>query len=401
MAGEPAMHSKDSGDGPLEVYCYRFVAKKRPIVAAAFAPTDRLHWMARLPPTRRAYAEARSRAGEALLTATRKPRQRWLFEARLALLSAQYNATRQFFEMYSGAVAVTWNGLVSDRRIFMLAARDAGARTLFLERGPFPQSITADPIGVNNDNGLPRDGESFRQWLRATPMASGAWRPLADRLQQIPPRVTRKSDLSKLPPLDTPFIFVPLQKQSDTQLRLFGVQCRGVAETIDLLASAAPSLPDGWHIRFKQHPSDTRRAQSMLRRHEGLPLYLDNSTDTFAQVRASRLVVTVNSSVGLEAMLLEKPVLTTGLAFWTIPGLAEAATSAEALREVFAAPGKIGFDPELRDAFLSYLVANYYIGTETGPDGQISIPEADRQRLQRRVMAGLLDLSSIPNGETP
>ena len=159
MAGEPAMHSKDSGDGPLEVYCYRFVAKKRPIVVAAFAPTDRLHWMARLPPTRRAYAEARSRAGEALLTATRKPRQRWLFEARLALLAAQYNATRQFFEMYSGAVAVTWNGLVSDRRIFMLAARDAGARTLFFERGPFPQSITADPVGVNNDNGLPRDGE--------------------------------------------------------------------------------------------------------------------------------------------------------------------------------------------------------------------------------------------------
>ncbi len=395
------MGKKDSGDGPLDVYGYRFISKKRPIVAAAFAPTDRLHWVAMLPPTRRAYAEARARAEEALLTATRRPSLRWLFDTRMALLAAQYNATRQFFEARSSAVAVTWNGLVSDRRIFMLAARDAGAKTLFFERGPFPQTITADPVGVNHNNGLPRDVETFRRWLSATPAASGAWRPLADRLRQRPPRVTRKSDLGKLPPLDAPFVFVPLQKQSDTQLRLFGVECCGVAETIDLLAAAAPSLPKGWHIRFKEHPSDTNRAETIVRRYEGLPLYLDNSTDTFAQVRASRLVVTVNSSVGLEAMLLEKPVVATGLAFWAIAGLADAATSAEALRGVFAAPDRVGFDPELRDAFLSFLVADYYIGTGTGPDGQFGIPTADGQRLRRRVMAGRLDLSATPYGETP
>jgi capsular polysaccharide export protein len=387
--------------GPLDIYCYRFIAKKRPIAAAAFAATDRLHWVSMLSPSRRSYAEARSRADEALLTATRKPRLRWLFEVRLALLAAQYNATRQFFETRRDAVAVTWNGLVSDRRIFMLAARDAGAKTLFLERGPFPQTITADPVGVNHNNGLPRDGALFRRWLSATPSASGAWRTLADRLQQRLPRVTRESDLTRLPPLNTPFIFVPLQKQSDTQLRLFGVECRGVAETIDLLARAALSLPEGWHIRLKEHPSDANRAESVLRRYEGLPLYLDNSTDTFVQVRASRLVVTVNSSVGLEAMLLEKPVVAMGLAFWAIPGLAEAATSDEALRRVFAAPDLIGFEPDLRDAFLSFLVANYYIGTESGPDGQFSIPDAGWQRLRRRVMAGQLDLSEISSGETP
>ena len=394
------MQNQDSRGGPLDVYCYRLIAKKRPIVAAAFAPTDRLHWLGMLPPTRKAYAEAQSRAEEALLTATRKPRLRWLFEARLALLAAQYNATRHFFENRSGAVAVTWNGLVSDRRIFMLAARDAGVRTLFLERGPFPQTITADPVGVNHNNGLPRVGTAFRQWLSATPAASGAWRPLADRLKQRPPRVTRESDLSKVPPLDAPFIFVPLQKQSDTQLRLFGIECRGVAETIALLAAAAPSLPKGWHIRFKEHPSDTNRAESVMRRYEGLPLYVDNSTDTFEQVRAARLVVTVNSSVGLEAMLLEKPVVAMGLAFWAIPGLAEPATSAEALRSVFAAPDGIGFDAELRDAFLSYLAADYYIGTETNSDGHFHIPEADWQRLRRRVLAGQLDLSGTPSGGT-
>lgn len=369
------------------VVAFGFNRSKRNIVAALF-PGASVRFIDSLPWRDQDYPESRGRAAAALETATRRPRAAWLVALRTEILRRHYNAVRADFERNPNAVAVTWNGLVSTRSVFMMAARDAGARTLFLERGPFPGTLTADPAGVNYANSLPRDPAPYKAWAAAHPDELGRWRPLAALLVQRPSTILRQPTQVEAPPLSDPFVFVPLQKHGDTQLRFFGNLCVGVPETIELLASAVDALPRGWHLRIKEHPSDRRRFGATIARHAARRIYLDNATDTFSQVRASQAVLTVNSSVGLEAMLLEKPVTTMGKVFWALPGLVQQAATLEDLRSVLAAPSSFVPDAELRDALLSFLWTRYYLMFPYRPAKGQQLPPEDLEKLRERVVTG-------------
>lgn len=333
-----------------------------------------------------------------MLTARNRPVWRPLHALRTLVLQLQYNGMRRHFARRPGTIAVVWNGLVSSRRIFMEAARDAGVHTLFLERGPFPHTLTADPAGVNFCNSLPREAAPYLAWLARNPEADGAWRPVADALRQRPATARHPSGERAPPPLDTPFVFLPLQKQGDTQLRFFGRACTGVRETVAHVAQAAHALPPGWHIRLKQHPSDNARFPGLLAAYANLPIYLDNDTDTFAQVRASRLVLTVNSSVGLEAMLLGARVGVMGEAFWAIPGAVAEAESAEALAALLKDPEAAPADATIRNALLSFLAAQYYPRMERDARGGVSFWAEDLSKLHRRIRAGWV---LAEDGSTP
>lgn len=373
---------------PAEIRAFRFNAAKRRVVKAMFVE-QRLRFVWAMGYSLRDYPESRQRAVAALATARRRPRTAWLTAVRLTLLRLQYNATRAAFEAAPEAAAVTWNGLVSTRNIFMMAARDAGNRTLFLERGPFPDTITADPEGVNFVNCLPRDGEPYLLWADANPGRRGAWRPLVERLRgRAPTRPRRVASDRQAPPLSEPFVFVPLQKQGDTQLRLFGGKCRDVDATLDMLAAAADALPEGWHLRVKEHPTDRPRAGSRMAELAGARIHFDNATETFAQVRAARAVLTVNSSVGLEAMLLEKPVVAMGEAFWALPGLASTASTPQALRDCLSRIDTLVVDAELRDAYLSFLVTEYYPVVSRGADGRPAVDAQVRSKVLARLSRG-------------
>ena len=331
------------------------------------------------------YPESTQRAVAALSTAGWTPTVPLLHLVRSFILRLQYNAYRRLFERQPHAIAVTWNGLAGSRCVFMAAARDAGVPTLFLERGPLPETVTTDPIGVNFRNGLPRTGAPYRAWLAAHPEADGIWRPLGEKLRQRPAAVRHQQGKRPAPALSEPFVFLALQKQGDTQLRLFGRHCRGVAETVAYVLGAARHLPQGWHLRVKQHPSDHELFPGLLDAAGDLPVYFDNETDTMSQVRASRLVLTVNSSVGLEALLLERPVATMGDAFWALPSIVADAREPEGLARLLAAPESFVADPADRNALLSYLVAEYYPRL-VEVDGTPTMPESDRNKVLRRIL---------------
>ena len=100
---------------------------------------------------------------------------------------------------------------------------------------------------------------------------------------------------------------------------MFGGEFRSVDVFVSSLASAASSLPDGWHLRLKEHPSTQVSVVEAVRAAGTSRIWLDNDTDTFEQVAASRGVVTVNSSVGIQAFYFDKPVVVCGQTFWSIP----------------------------------------------------------------------------------
>jgi capsular polysaccharide export protein len=289
------------------------------------------------------------------------------------LIRLQYNGARRYFMTHPGHIAVAWNGLAGSRIAFLLAARDAGVRTLQAELAPFPGRITLDAVGVNAESAVPQDRAFYRAWATDDMRRGEAWRVMGVNLQA---RISRRTDVeqggSDLP--DTPFLFCPLQVPDDTQVTLFAGWCGGMAGFVNALHQAANHLPDGWHLRIKEHPSARTSLRPML---EPLlqtgRIILDNATDSFAQLAAARGVVTLNSSMGLQAFFYDKPVITLGRAFWAMPGLVTPASDQTTLHAAFAAPDTLTYDPDFRAMFMNWLDRVYY-PRFTWPGGDADIP---------------------------
>ena len=305
------------------------------------------------------YPETNERAAKALETAIKKPRGVFMRWAKLSLLKRQYAGCRAYFERTPNTVAVAWNGLNGTRRVFMDAAKDAGNRTLFFELSPFADRITIDPKGVNFANSLPRDPTSYTAWAASSGANLQSWHGLRDTITQRQP-ATSHAGADIAPRINAPFVFVPLQVPGDSQLRLYGGVFKTVKQFVDTILDVAHNCPDGWEIRIKEHPSAAPLVKAAIDASGARNVVLDNITDTFEQVKQAELIVTVNSSVGMEAMFFEKSVVACGDCFWAMEGIAASAKTPQALAGVLADPGAVTFNAQARKAFLSYLDQCYY-----------------------------------------
>ncbi|MCX7889768.1 MAG: capsular biosynthesis protein [Rhodobacteraceae bacterium] len=337
-----------------------------------------------IPLSFRDFPETAERTRLALARAKRQPGNALTRRLKAQLLRGQYNWSRRWFTDHPEDVALCWNGLTGSRMAFMQGAADAGAARLYMELSPFPGRITLDPRGVNAECGLPRDPAPYRNWARDKADLT-AWRRLGQDLTARPPR---RGDVGqgegKLP--DTPFLFVPLQVPGDSQITLFADWVKDIPGFLAVLARNAHLLPAGWHLRVKEHPSARASLAGVLRDAVTVArgrIVVDNDTDTFAQVRASRGVLTINSSVGLQAFFFDRPVMTTGRAFWALPGLVEPIQSETGLRLALPAVEGLSYDAGLRDAFMTYLDRAYYPKV-IEKDGAWSVdPAAVRAILER------------------
>ncbi|MEZ5910927.1 MAG: capsular biosynthesis protein [Paracoccaceae bacterium] len=310
---------------------------------------------------------------------------RWL---KGLMIRWQYNGSRRYFSRHPDHVAVCWNGLTGSRRAFMAGARDAGAARLFAELAPLPGRITLDPRGVNAENSLPRERGFYEDWA----MAQGQrdWQGWRDLGRGMVARPSRRADVGQGggEALDGsgPFLFCPLQVPDDSQVRLFSGWCGDMPGFIAALAKATGALPEGWHLRVKEHPSARQSLGPALSRaatDAGGRMVVDNTTDTFAQLAASQAVVTLNSSVGLQAFFHDKPVIVVGQAFFAIPGLVHPVPSQDALNAAFTRPEALGFDADFRDRFMSYLAEVYY------PSDRLDPGELARKLAEARQVASL------------
>jgi capsular polysaccharide export protein len=249
-------------------------------------------------------------------------------------------------------VAVAWNGLGGSRQAFLLAARDAGLGTLACELAPFPDRITVDPVGVNAESSvMTADVSSFDP--------GDGWRAMGTGLTA---RASRRADVGQghgVP--EGSYLFCPLQVPDDSQVTLFAGWTGGMSGFLQALTQAAPHLPHGWHLRVKEHPSaKTPLTDSLQPLIATGRVVLDNATDSFAQLQGSAGVVTLNSSMGLQAFFYDKPVLLLGCAFYARQGLVTLAPDQPSLNAAFAAADSLTFDPTLRARFMNWLDQVYY-----------------------------------------
>lgn len=144
------------------------------------------------------------------------------------------------------------------------------------------------------------------------------------------------------------FVYYPLHVPADVALTLRSPEYLDQLALIDFIAR---SVPHPWKVVVKEHPAlvgavDYRRVRQLLARRDNVIL-VNPGTNNYAVVRYADAVITVNSKSGAEALLVGKPVIVLGDAFYRGCSLAY---TADRLRDLPSLINKVIREPRMVDA---------------------------------------------------
>lgn len=135
-----------------------------------------------------------------------------------------------------------------------------------------------------------------------------------------------------LPADGTRYVYYPLHVPADVALTIRSPQYVDQYALVDFLAR---TVPETHQVLVKEHPAlvgatSSRRLAEMLETRDNVRL-LDPGINNYEVLRRADAVVTVNSKSGAEALLLGRPVLVLGDAFYAQCDLVRRVPSLEAL----------------------------------------------------------------------
>jgi len=137
-------------------------------------------------------------------------------------------------------------------------------------------------------------------------------------------KTLRKHLVNKLysePNYNDKIIFYPLHVEHDAQILVRAPQ---YANQLKLIKKISESIPKGFMLYVKEHPNNVGgtsiKKLKMIKSLSNVKLVSPyvNSHDLIKQ---SKMIVTINSTVGWEALIYEKPVVVLGTPFYEISGL--------------------------------------------------------------------------------
>ncbi|MCG8434302.1 MAG: hypothetical protein MJA83_09755 [Gammaproteobacteria bacterium] len=252
-----------------------------------------------------------------------------------------------------GAVGL-WNGLKYPECIIKLAAREAGLKILHFELGSLPNTLTIDDNGINYLNSVPRDSGYYNRLHFAAEYAEKA----------IIPRAPIKPNKIKAITLPERYLFAPFQVNRDSQVIVFSPWVRDMRMFYELLRMLQQDIDRealDLKIVIKEHPSCENEYADLHARAQDDGIIFANANDTPSLIKNARAIITLNSSAGLEALMLSKPVIVLGQAFYNIEGLTMQAHNYPQLWETVRRLDKARTDPRLRENFLHYLEKEYFV----------------------------------------
>lgn len=249
---------------------------------------------------------------------------------------------KHYFDVLDVDVVVFWN----DIDIGHLVASECDVETLYMENGYLPDTIQVDTEGVNKNASFADN--SYEEILDVDPL----WKPEHDvgaDVESVDPlgfgskvkalartRGTRgnfgwtvRHELEKRiasarrrfveevdSTLTDEYVFVPFQVHDDTQVLYNSPYVDDMYEFVDLVQESVVSLDKDVDIVVKEHPADIGRIDySDLRRRYPETVWLRNYPIDEV-INGARAVVTINSSVGMQALNRYVPVVTVGESFY-------------------------------------------------------------------------------------
>lgn len=162
------------------------------------------------------------------------------------------------------------------------------------------------------------------------------------------------------------YLFIPFQIETDSQITKYS-KISTMKEFLDLVMETIEILNnsgENYYPLFKVHPLDTsiefKQFKTYFDGHYKNKGELIFSGDTSKLIEKSDVVITINSTVGFEALLKKKKVIVLGDAFYNITGLSfYSEPDPKQLCEVIKKKDQLDYD--LLKKFLYYLRFDYFI----------------------------------------
>lgn len=182
-------------------------------------------------------------------------------------------------------------------------------------------------------------------------------------------------------PAERPFVYFPLHVTDDYKIKRVIPHCVDQAALIEQVADA---LPQGHDLVIKEHPlSIGRNSIGLIRRLTRRPniRLVAPRTSSHELIQRARAIVVISSTVGLEALLYGRPVLTLGQPFYSGYGVT---LDVDSFRELRAKVMEVlDFQPD-RERILRFLHAAM---RSCFPGAPVAIDPSDHNA--RRLAASL------------
>jgi capsular polysaccharide export protein len=298
---------------------------------------------------------------------------------RKILMNSYFLEKKAYLEMYNFQnyyrknqihMVCVWNGSRPTLAAAIYVARKMGIKTLFFENGLLPKTTTVDSKGVNFKNSLVGldskffscidiETEKYEQFRKTSLVA----REKRKSKSQVVLQSIFKENF-KDAQLPEKFIFLPFQVHDDTQILLFSPNIATMSQLLETVWQGVNKYnereKDNLRIVVKEHPSDFGRVNYNKLKKKFPKVIFVNDYSTEELIKKSQGVITINSSVGIEALFYYKQVFTLGNAFYNIPGIVTSVPDHHNLSEyldVINTPA----DSKLIDKFLFYLRYSYLV----------------------------------------
>lgn len=234
-------------------------------------------------------------------------------------------------------IILLWNDMKWHQYIIKNIAKRNKIKTAFFENGALPNTVTFDSEGVNHNNCLPRDSEFYLKKYDA------------DNLNPVM--------LPKIKAEESGYIFVPFQVDYDTQIISHSPWISNMEDLYKVLERLVDNLPERLNLIIKEHPSSSRCYKHLHNKNPRIEFR--NTEETNELISNSEMVITINSTVGLESIIKDKPLIVLGKAFYAIDGLCNQVERESDLNRIVHTcehPNR-----SIKNAFVRYLKEVYYV----------------------------------------
>lgn len=249
---------------------------------------------------------------------------RWGHRLLLAIyarhLLARYS---RYLQNAAPEVSVVWNGLKFRQEIWCLAANNLNIKLHYMENGLIAGYTTLDAQGVNFGNSLPRDAEFYRQYA--------IQQNLKVSTDALPLRNEPFKDITSLP--TGRYVFIPLQVNGDSQIVRYSPWVQNMAHLSDIVIECLPVFNAlNLNVVIKPHPKCSTPNQGIIKKLKAQGISVVTDVDSKTLVANAEAVMTVNSTVGLEALQAGVKTIVMGEAFYNMPSMTFEARSTDELK---------------------------------------------------------------------
>tara|TARA_Y100000590_G_scaffold470400_1_gene664564 strand:+ start:29531 stop:30664 length:1134 start_codon:yes stop_codon:yes gene_type:complete len=254
------------------------------------------------------------------------------------------DTTGDYLKRGEDLTLLIYNGSLSPDILMTLIPRSFPR--VYIENGFFPNTLQIDSHGINAANSLPRDPYFYLE------RPAYAQKDLPKTIQSRKTKIGYESVA-----VGSGFVFFAFQIPSDMQVRVHSHWIKSTLQFLDIIIEVAKKLPEQNFV-IKEHPSFK---QSVIgKRNLPVNILFANGNVTSELIKNARCVVTLNSTVGIEGLLFNKPVITLADACYNIEGLVRNVSDTQSL--IYAlSDRKWKQNKKLQTQFIGYLWNEYLV----------------------------------------